>query len=219
MTGAPTAETAATLADLIARGPAEHALPIWGPAPGDRPAAVLLPLLGTLDDLRILVTRRSTDLSNHAGEISFPGGRPEPEDDGPEQTALREAHEEVGLPRESVQIVGQLPPTTTYKTGYAITPFVGLVAVPSTWTAQPSEVAEVVEPRLADLVHARRTFHYERPGSTSLAMPVFPIDDERQIWGATARILDELLQRLAPVIPGAAEIYAAAHAAAPISRP
>ncbi len=77
----------------------------------------------------------------------------------------------------------------------------------------------MVEPRLADLVHARRTFHYERPGAPSLAMPVFPIDEERQIWGATARILDELLQRLAPVIPGAAEIYAAAHAAAPIPQP
>ncbi len=215
MTGAPAAETAATLADLIARGPAEHAMPVWAPAPGDRPAAVLLPLLGTLDDLRILVTRRSTGLTNHAGEISFPGGRPEPEDHGPEHTALREAHEEVGLPQQAVQIVGQLPPTTTYKTGYAITPFVGLVAVPSAWTAQPSEVAEVVEPRLVDLVQARRIFHYERPDAGSLAMPVFPIDEERQIWGATARILDELLLRLAPIIPGAAEIYAATGAAAP----
>lgn len=210
MTPTPATETATTIAELIARGPSVHALRIWSPAPGDRPAAVLLPLLGSLDDLRILVTRRSTDLAKHAGEFSFPGGRPEPSDAGPAETALREAHEEVGLPSSAVALLGQLPPTTTYKTGYAITPFVGLVTEPSAWLAQPTEVAEVAEPRLADLVRVRRTFHYERPDREPLAMPVFPLDEERQIWGATARILDELLQRLAPILPGAEAIYAGA---------
>jgi 8-oxo-dGTP pyrophosphatase MutT (NUDIX family) len=209
-TGTP---SAARLAELIASGPAHHERQIWQPMEGDRPASVLIPLLADEEDLRVLLTRRSHLLSSHAGEFSFPGGRPEPHDDSPLATALREAHEEVGIPAHLVEIVGSLPPTTTYKTGYAITPYVGLIHAPPQWVAQVSEVAEMAEPRLVDLVAARRIHTFQRPGGEALDMPVFPLDDERQVWGATARILDELLLRLAPVIPGSAVAYGDAAAA------
>lgn len=202
--------TAAELSELIARGPKVHERRIWQPMDGDRPASVLVALIGGDDDLRILLTRRSLDLSKHAGEFSFPGGRPEPHDDSPLATALREAHEEVGIAADLVQVLGSLPPTTTYKTGYAITPYVGLIDAPPQWVAQVSEVAEVAEPRLVDLVAAREVHRFQRPGGEALDMPVFPLDGERQVWGATARILDELLLRLAPIIPGSAAAYGAA---------
>ncbi len=109
--------SAAELAALIASGPAEHERRIWQPMAGDRPASVLVALIAGDDEaLRVLLTRRSPLLNKHAGEFSFPGGRPEPEDDGPLATALREAHEEVGLAADLVEVVGSLPPTTTYKT-------------------------------------------------------------------------------------------------------
>ncbi len=208
MTQSAATPSAAQLAALIASGPAVHERRIWQPMEGDRPASVLVALLAGEDALRVLLTRRSASLTKHAGEFSFPGGRPEPEDDGPLATALREAQEEVGIAADLIEVVGSLPPTTTYRTGYAITPYVGLVHAPPRWVAQRSEVAEVAEPRLDDLVAARRIHRYERPGADALDMPVFPLDEERQVWGATARILDELLARLAPVIPGAATVYA-----------
>jgi 8-oxo-dGTP pyrophosphatase MutT (NUDIX family) len=201
------APSTADLAALIASGPAEHERRIWQPMVGDRPASVLVALISGGDELRVLLTRRSHTLNKHAGEFSFPGGRPEPEDDGPLATALREAHEEVGVAAELVEVIGSLPPTTTYKTGYAITPYVGVIDAPPQWVAQVSEVAEVAEPSLTELVAARRIHTFQRPGGDALDMPVFPLDDERQVWGATARILDELLVRLAPVIPGAARVY------------
>lgn len=189
---------AALLARLTA-GPVAHAEPIWAPALGERPAAVLVPLLRTHDDLRVLLTRRSSGLSKHAGEFAFPGGRPDPGDGGPLQTALREAHEEVGLPPELVRILSTLPPTSTYATAFAITPFVGVIDDRLVWTSHEAEVAEVVEPRLADLWASRQVHAFERDGET-LQMPSFPLDQERLVWGATARILDELLHRLAPLL-------------------
>ncbi|MEH3054866.1 MAG: CoA pyrophosphatase [Patulibacter minatonensis] len=208
MSGRGTTPSAARLAELIAAGPTVHERRIWQPMDGDRPASVLVPLIAGDDHLRVLLTRRSPELTKHAGEFSFPGGRPEPHDDGPLATALREAHEEVGIAADLVEVVGSLPPTTTYKTGYAITPYVGLIAAPPEWVAQVSEVAEVAEPKLTDLVAARYVHRFERSDGEALDMPVFPLDEERQVWGATARILDELLIRLAPIIPGSANVYA-----------
>lgn len=207
MSGYGAHPSAEELAELIARGPREHARRIWQPMEGDRPASVLVPLIPSDDGLRVVVTRRSPDLTKHAGEFSFPGGRPEPEDASAMATALREAHEEIGVAADLVEVIGTLPPTTTYKTGYAITPFVGVIDAPPAWVAQVSEVAEVAEPLLTELVAARYIHTFRRPGGDTLDMPVFPLDDERQVWGATARILDELLVRLAPVIPGSALVY------------
>jgi 8-oxo-dGTP pyrophosphatase MutT (NUDIX family) len=176
-------------------------LRIWQPQDGDRPASVLVPLLAGDGELRVLLTRRSAGLSQHAGEYSFPGGRPEEADGGdPLKTALREAHEEVGIAAELIDVLGELPLTSTHVTGYAISPFVGLINAPPAWVAQVSEVAEVAEPRLVDLVASRQVHEFKRPGGIAVQMPVFPLAADRAVWGATARILDELLTRLAPVL-------------------
>ncbi|MDQ8045160.1 MAG: CoA pyrophosphatase [Solirubrobacteraceae bacterium] len=192
--------TSAELSSLLRSGPADHELRIWQPQDGDRPASVLVPLLTGDGELRVLLTRRSPELSKHPGEYSFPGGRPEPEDDSALATALREAREEVGVPADLIEIVGQLPVTSTHVTGYAITPFVGVINAPPDWIPQVSEVAEVEEPRLVDLLASREVHTFKRPGGIAVEMPVFPLAPDRAVWGATARILEELLQRLAPAL-------------------
>jgi len=192
--------TAAEISALLGAGPADHDLRIWQAQDGDRPASVLIPLLTGDGELRVLLTRRSAALTKHAGEYSFPGGRPEPGDDSPLATALREAREEVGVLPDLVEIVGQLPVTSTHVTGYAITPFVGVINAPPDWVPQVSEVAEMAEPRLVDLLASREVHTFERAGGIPVDMPVFPLAPDRAVWGATARILDELLSRLAPAL-------------------
>lgn len=195
--GLPTAET---IAALLRDGPEHHALPIWRPREIDRPASVLIPILRGDGELRVLLTRRSAGMSQHAGEYSFPGGRPEPDDASPMHTALREAQEEIGLTADLITVVGTLPPTSTYKTNYAIASFVGVVDTTVDWLSQETEVAEIAEPRLIDLA-ADRYIHELSHDGEIVAMPVFPLGPDRAVWGATARILDELLRRLAPIIP------------------
>lgn len=203
----------AALAVLLEQGPEHHDLRIWRPAEGDHPASVLVPLLTGDGELRVLLTRRSLALNKHAGEYSFPGGRPEPSDPSPMHTALREAQEEVGVASDLIQVIGTLPMTSTYKTAYAITPFVGVIDASPTWVAQQSEVSEMAEPRLVDLIAGRTVHTFQREGGIAVDMPVFPLGPDRAVWGATARILDELLVRLAPVLGGHPE-YAERIAAA-----
>src|ERR671924_1321791 len=119
-------------------------------APGRTDAAVLVPLYLDSGDLHAVFTKRRDDLKKHAGEISFPGGRQDFPDEDLRITALREAEEEIGLPRDDVELVGALPPTGTFVTGYRIHPFVGLVERRH-WTPQPLEVEAVLEFPLADL--------------------------------------------------------------------
>src|SRR5215210_5597532 len=119
-------------------------------APGTKDAAVLVPLHS--DPLSIILTERRSDLRRHAGEISFPGGRQDDPDEDLRSTALREAEEEIGLDPAVVQLVGALPPVGTFVTGYRIFPFVGMVEPGQTWRPQATEVAEVLEFTLADLV-------------------------------------------------------------------
>ena len=88
---------------------------------------MLVPLFGTDEQPHAVFTKRRTDLRRHAGEISFPGGRRDPEDADLRETALREAEEEIGLPRADVEVLGELEPTSTFVTGYLIHPFVGLI--------------------------------------------------------------------------------------------
>src|SRR5260370_1832730 len=100
------------------------------PAPADEiPAAVLVPLFlaGDAAEAHLVLTRRRGDLKRHAGEISFPGGRRDAADADLAETALREAEEEIGLPRTAVRLLGQLPPTSTFATNYVIHPFVRLI--------------------------------------------------------------------------------------------
>ncbi len=166
--------------------------------PGATDAAVLVPLYVDEDGaLRAVFTRRRADLRRHAGEISFPGGR---RDDGEPlpDAALREAHEEIGLPPAAVRIVGALQPTPTVATGYAIYPFVGLLERAHAWELSPREVDQVLELRLADVRDG-----YGRRRLIRRGLPIRTdtyVVGEHLIWGATARILADLLLRVEPIL-------------------
>jgi 8-oxo-dGTP pyrophosphatase MutT (NUDIX family) len=166
-------------------------------APGAVQAAVLVPLYEQDGGLHAVFTKRPADMRRHAGEISFPGGR---RDEGEElrETALREAEEEIGLARERVQVVGALPPTGTLVTNYSVYPFVGLTGSDNDFRPNPVEVDEVVELALADLVAG-----FERKRLIRRGVPIktdtYTVGGHL-IWGATARILGTLLERLRPLL-------------------
>jgi 8-oxo-dGTP pyrophosphatase MutT (NUDIX family) len=143
-------------------------------------------------------TRRRTDLRRHAGEISFPGGRRDPEDSNLRETALREAEEEIGLPRTDVEVLGELAPTSTFVTGYLIHPFVGLIPAGKQWAPSPAEVDAVLELPLQALREGRTRTHMERRG-IAFETDAYIVDDTL-IWGATARILEQLLEQLHPLL-------------------
>lgn len=151
-------------------------------------AAVLVPLVERPDGMTVLLTRRSDDLPDHAGQIAFPGGRVEPGDADAAATALREAAEEIGLAPDRVEIVGTLAPYRT-GTGYRITPVVGFVAPPFDLAPDPAEVAEVFEVPLAFVLdtanHRRDSMLWRGELHWYDAMPY----GERYIWGATAGML------------------------------
>lgn len=166
--------------------------------PGTTDAAVLVPLYLADGELVLVLTVRRADLRRHAGEISFPGGRQDFPDEDLRVTALREAEEEIGLPREAVGLVGALPPVGTFVTGYRIYPFVGIIEQGHTWTPQETEVAQVLELSVADL---RRGYELKRLVRRGLPVrtPTYTVDGQL-VWGATARIVQSLLERLAPVL-------------------
>lgn len=141
-----------------------------------------------------MFTRRRADLRRHAGEISFPGGRRDPEDADLADTALREAEEEIGLPRAQVSLLGELPAVSTFVTNYVIYPFVGLIPTGLHWEASPTEVDTVLELPLDALRAGRTRTRMERRG-ISFETDAYIVDDHL-IWGATARILESLLERL-----------------------
>jgi 8-oxo-dGTP pyrophosphatase MutT (NUDIX family) len=152
------------------------------------PAAVLVPIVNRPDGLMVLLTLRSAGLPEHAGQISFPGGRVEPDDASVAQAALREAKEEVGLLAERVAILGEL---TAYETvtGYRVTPVVGWVEPPFELTLDPIEVADVFEAPLAFLVDEQnRRRQFRMFGETRVEFWAIPYG-ERYIWGATAAMI------------------------------
>ena len=169
-------------------------------APGSRPrgetqAAVLVPLfLNERSEPHLVLTRRRADLRRHAGEISFPGGRRDDDDATLEVTALREAEEEIGLPRGQASVIGELPATSTFATGYLIHPFVATIPGGTAWRPSPKEVDAVLELPLQQIREGRTVTTLKRRGIT------FQTDayvvDEHLIWGATARIIEHLLERL-----------------------
>ena len=165
-------------------------------APGTKDAAVLVPLHG--DPLTAVFTERRADLRRHAGEISFPGGRQDEPDEDLRMTALREAEEEIGLPGSEVELVGALPPVGTFVTGYRIYPFVGRIPPGRVWTLQESEVAQVLEFSLRELVAGHEMKRLVRKG-VPVKTPTYTVDGHL-IWGATGRIVQSLLERLAPLI-------------------
>lgn len=160
-------------------------------------AAVLVPLIDRADGLSVLLTQRSATLKDHAGQISFPGGRQDPEDVDAIATALRETDEEVGLPGTLVQVIGRLDTYVT-GTGYSVTPIVGLIRPPFPIEADPVEVADVFEVPLGFLVNPanHQTHSREYQGRTRHYYAI-PYED-RYIWGATAGMLVNLSRLLAP---------------------
>jgi 8-oxo-dGTP pyrophosphatase MutT (NUDIX family) len=161
---------------------------------GATDAAVLVPLYVEADELHAVFTKRGDDLRRHAGEISFPGGRHDEGREDLRQTALREAEEEIGLPPDIVEIVGALQPTSTIATGYAVYPFVGLIQPGQQWTISAREVAQVIELSLSQLragYARRRLLRRGLPIRTDTFQA-----GEHLIWGATARILADLFDRL-----------------------
>jgi 8-oxo-dGTP pyrophosphatase MutT (NUDIX family) len=157
-------------------------------------AAVLVPLYEDgAGDLRVVLTKRRADLRRHAGEISFPGGRRDPADGSLSDTALREAEEEIGLSRSDVTLVGALERTSTFVTNYAIHPFVGLLDGKRPWRTSELEVDGVLEPSLRQVGAGARRTRLERRG-IAFETDAYAFDGEL-IWGATARILDDLLTR------------------------
>jgi 8-oxo-dGTP pyrophosphatase MutT (NUDIX family) len=166
-------------------------------APGRTDAAVLVPLYLDAGALHAVFTKRRDDLSRHAGEISFPGGRQDSPDEDLRRTALREADEEIGLPPDAVELVGALPPQGTFVTSYKIHPFVGVIESGHAWRPQPTEVEEVLELSLADLVSGFEMKRLIRRG-VPIKTPAYTVDGNL-IWGATARIVQQLLERLEPL--------------------
>jgi 8-oxo-dGTP pyrophosphatase MutT (NUDIX family) len=157
-------------------------------------AAVLVPLYVRAGTLHAVLTLRHDELRHHPGQISFPGGRRDPTDTDLAHTALREAHEEIGLDPAEVDLLGALQPASTFVTDFAVYPFVGLIAPTHRFTAAPREVEAVIElpvPALA-ASYARRTL--TRNGR-SFRTDCYELDGHL-VWGATARILDDLLERL-----------------------
>ena len=159
---------------------------------------MLVPLFREGGDLRAVFTRRREDLKRHAGEISFPGGRQDEPDEDLRSTALREAEEEIGLPPDDVEIVGALPPVGTFVTGYRIFPFVGVIEPGRAWTPQPTEVDEVLELSLRALVDGYESRRLLRKG-VPIKTPTYTVEGNL-VWGATARIVQSLLERLRPVL-------------------
>jgi 8-oxo-dGTP pyrophosphatase MutT (NUDIX family) len=161
---------------------------------GRTEAGVLVPLYEQDGELHVVFTKRRDDLRRHPGEISFPGGRRDDGDADLSETALRESEEEIGLPREDVEILGALQPTPTIATGYSVYPFVGLIAPGHQWELSPREVAEVIELRLADLKTGYGRRRLIRRG-LPIRTDTYLVGD-RLIWGATARILADLFDRI-----------------------
>ena len=188
----------ATAAGKAAQTRGDHDL-----TPGSRPpraltpAAVLVPLIDHVDGLTVLLTRRTDQLAHHAGQISFPGGHIEPGDGGPEGTALRETEEEVGLPGSRIRIIGRLDRYLT-RTGFDVTPVVGMIEAPLELDPDPIEVAEVFEVPLDFFLdpanHQRLSRVFEGRKREFYAMPY----GDHFIWGATAGMLMNLYERLIP---------------------
>lgn len=159
-------------------------------------AAVLIPVIAHPQALTVLFTQRTPHLRSHSGQVSFPGGRAEPGDASAESTALRETEEEIGLSRSAVEVLGRLPDYRT-RTGYRVTPVVGLLTPPVAFAPDPNEVASIFEVPLEFLLdernRQRRTRQFQ---GQQVGYYVFEYE-EKVIWGATAGMLVNLHRMLA----------------------
>ncbi|MEM9010294.1 MAG: CoA pyrophosphatase [Pseudomonadota bacterium] len=160
-----------------------------------RPAAVLCAFIDRPTGPQVILTRRSSELKHHPGQIAFPGGKVDPTDAGPEDAALRETEEEIGLPRAQVEVIGALDPHETV-TGFTVIPYVGVVRAPFVPQPEAGEVEEVFEVPAAFLM---------QPGSYRVERRRWRGQDRRYyvapwgpyyVWGATARMLRGLADRV-----------------------
>lgn len=158
-------------------------------------AAVLVPIVDRAEGLSVLLTRRASHLRHHAGQISFPGGRIEPTDEGPVEAALREAEEEIGLAREHVTPAGYLNPHLVVS-GYWVTPVVGFVSSTCALTLDAREVESTFEVPLTHILDSANHHPHERTiGTMTLRTIEIPFGPYK-IWGATAAMLMELYRVL-----------------------
>ena len=157
---------------------------------GLKPAGVLIPIIEHADSLSVLLTQRSSELTHHAGQVSFPGGSMESADADITQTALRETHEEIGIRPEQVDVAGYLPPMLTVS-GFAVTPVVGLVVPDISLTLDEREVEFAFEVPLSFLLDDKNQQSSQRE-LRGVIVPIIEFNYERRrIWGATANILVE----------------------------
>lgn len=162
-----------------------------------RDAAVLMPIVDRRPDASVLLTRRTDTLANHAGQIAFPGGKVDPADADPIACALREAEEEVGLPRSAVELLGCLPPFLT-GTGFRVFPVLARIEPGYTLALNPAEVADAFEVPLAFLMDARNHRRASRVfNGVERSFYEMPFGDH-YIWGATAGIIRVLYERMYP---------------------
>jgi 8-oxo-dGTP pyrophosphatase MutT (NUDIX family) len=161
---------------------------------GSAKAAVLVPLFESDGGLCAVFTKRREDLRQHPGQISFPGGRADPSDSGLIETALREAEEEIGLPRAAVTALGALTPIWVFASDFALYPLVGAIERPPAWTVAEREVEAVLELSLDDLArnYVKKTL---TRGTDTFKSDTYTVGGHF-IWGATGRVLTELLVRL-----------------------
>jgi 8-oxo-dGTP pyrophosphatase MutT (NUDIX family) len=169
-----------------------------------RPAAVLVPLFWQDNQWHVLLTQRSQHVPHHKGQIAFPGGKWEPNDPSLQHTALRETHEEIGLPPSSIQLIGTLPAVLS-SSGFRMEPHVGIIPPSPICNPDPGEIAQVLSIPLYALLSQPLHIKFWR-GQGSFWYPVFsfpPPDSSvsNDIWGATARILRSLLLLIAPNHP------------------
>ena len=157
-------------------------------------AAVLLPLVWQDEEWHLLFTRRTDTVESHKGQVSFPGGGCDEGETTPEQTALREAEEEIGLDPKQVRVLGRLPNLITI-TYFRVTPVVGVVRWPAVFRVGEHEVARIFTIPLAWLANTSNRWEFEMPGRTRTLIAYHPYDGEL-LWGATARMTVDFLQVL-----------------------
>ena len=174
----------------------DHQLsPHLKPSPPWTQAAVLVPLIDHNDGLTVLLTRRTDHLTDHPGQISFPGGRFESGDVDAEAAALRETEEELGIPRARVELLGRLDTYIT-RTGFDVTPIVGVITPPFSLRPDSFEVADVFEVPLAFLIDPGNYMREERLGVDRATYYYAVPYEDRYIWGATAGMLKNLCEAL-----------------------
>lgn len=165
------------------------------PLPGLRPAAVLVPFYPTPDGLAVVFTKRTAHLDQHSGQISFPGGMQDPDDPDPLTTALRETHEEIGVAPQDVEIWGRLNQEVT-STGFTVAPFVGVMPYPYAFELNRNEVERLIIVPLSHLLNPDFFSESDYPWNGKMYKTYRYAYNDDVIWGATARMLHNLLTLL-----------------------